>query len=175
MHMPKNLFLVGATALCLTAFAALAKDTDADAQLREAMRKSLSESKPQAAPASTAKPTTAPIPAATAAPTTTTASPIVTTTAAAPANTTNDPEVLREAMRTRMATESTATASTAPSATKSAATSSTRAASFTPLTPPPSPLPASKSQRLQALLEQYKADQITPEQYHSQRAKIIAE
>ena len=48
-------------------------------------------------------------------------------------------------------------------------------ATFTPLTAPASSLPASKEQRLQALLDQYKADKITAEEYHDQRAKIIAE
>jgi hypothetical protein len=32
-----------------------------------------------------------------------------------------------------------------------------------------------KEQELQALLEKYKADQITPEEYHKQRAAILAE
>ena len=45
----------------------------------------------------------------------------------------------------------------------------------TPMEAPASSLPAGKEQRLQTLLEQYKADQITSEQYHEQRAKIIAE
>ena len=36
-------------------------------------------------------------------------------------------------------------------------------------------LPASKTERLAVLLQQYKADQITPQQYHAQRAAIIAE
>lgn len=40
---------------------------------------------------------------------------------------------------------------------------------------PPSPLSASKQQQLEALLQQYKADQITPQQYHEQRAKILGE
>lgn len=35
--------------------------------------------------------------------------------------------------------------------------------------------PASKQERLAALLQQYKADQISPQQYHTQRAAIIAE
>lgn len=48
-------------------------------------------------------------------------------------------------------------------------------APFTPLAAPPSSLPASKEQRLQTLLDQYKADKITAEEYHDQRAKIIAE
>jgi len=43
-------------------------------------------------------------------------------------------------------------------------------------TPTPSlPISAEKEQRLQDLLVKYKADQITPEQYHTQRAAILAE
>jgi hypothetical protein len=37
------------------------------------------------------------------------------------------------------------------------------------------PISAAKQQKLDLLLFQYKADQITPEQYHEQRAAIIAE
>jgi ribonuclease E len=40
---------------------------------------------------------------------------------------------------------------------------------------PPLPISADKQQRLADLLVKYKADQITPEQYHTQRAAIIAE
>jgi hypothetical protein len=40
---------------------------------------------------------------------------------------------------------------------------------------PPSPLSPEKQQRLDALLARYKADQVTPEQYHAERAKILAE
>jgi hypothetical protein len=47
--------------------------------------------------------------------------------------------------------------------------------SFPPLAGPPSALAADKEQRLQELLRKYKADQITPEEYHQQRAKILAE
>jgi len=46
---------------------------------------------------------------------------------------------------------------------------------FQPLAGPPLPISAEKQQRLANLLEQYRADQITPEQYHQQRAKILAE
>jgi FKBP-type peptidyl-prolyl cis-trans isomerase (trigger factor) len=49
------------------------------------------------------------------------------------------------------------------------------AAGFKPLEAPASPISASKEARLAELLTQYKADQITPEQYHTQRAKILAE
>jgi hypothetical protein len=47
--------------------------------------------------------------------------------------------------------------------------------SFPPLQPPPPAVPASKQQRLDDLLAKYRADQITPEQYHQQRATILAE
>jgi hypothetical protein len=40
---------------------------------------------------------------------------------------------------------------------------------------PASPLSGSKQERLAALLQLYKADTITPQQYHTQRAAIIAE
>jgi hypothetical protein len=44
-----------------------------------------------------------------------------------------------------------------------------------PVLPPPSPLPASKQQRLDDLLQAYRMDRISPQQYHTQRAKILAE
>jgi hypothetical protein len=47
--------------------------------------------------------------------------------------------------------------------------------SFPPLQGPAPAVGADKEQRLQELLRKYKADQITPEEYHQQRAKILAE
>ena len=47
--------------------------------------------------------------------------------------------------------------------------------SFPPLPGPPPAVAADKEQRLQELLRKYRADQITPEEYHQQRAKILAE
>ena len=44
-----------------------------------------------------------------------------------------------------------------------------------PIVAPGLPINTSKQARLQALLERYKADQITPEEYHKQRAAILAE
>ena len=46
---------------------------------------------------------------------------------------------------------------------------------FPPLHGPPSPLSPEKQQRLAELLRRYKADQLTPEQYQTERAKIRAE
>jgi hypothetical protein len=39
---------------------------------------------------------------------------------------------------------------------------------------PPPPVSADKLQKLNILLQQYQADRITPEQYHQERAKILA-
>jgi hypothetical protein len=44
-----------------------------------------------------------------------------------------------------------------------------------PIEAPPLPISAAKEAQLRALLERYQADQITPEQYHAERAKILAE
>ncbi len=46
---------------------------------------------------------------------------------------------------------------------------------FPPLAAPPVTLSADKQARLADLLRQYKADIISPEQYHAQRAKILSE
>ena len=50
-----------------------------------------------------------------------------------------------------------------------------KALGFTPITPPPPPVSAQKEAQLQALLAQYMANQITPEQYHKARAEILAQ
>jgi len=43
------------------------------------------------------------------------------------------------------------------------------------LSGPPTGLSAAKEQKLNELLTQYRQDLITPQQYHEQRAKILAE
>ena len=48
-------------------------------------------------------------------------------------------------------------------------------ADLKPLPAPPSPFSGPKEARLADLLRQYKADEISPEQYHKQRAKILTE
>jgi hypothetical protein len=40
---------------------------------------------------------------------------------------------------------------------------------------PPDPLTSAKAARMAELLQRYKADQITPKEYHTQRAAILAE
>jgi hypothetical protein len=45
---------------------------------------------------------------------------------------------------------------------------------FEPLQGPPVTIPAEKQAQLSALLQRYRADEITPDQYHAERAKILA-
>lgn len=45
---------------------------------------------------------------------------------------------------------------------------------FPPMVAPPLPISTTKEQQLEALLAQYKADQISPEEYQKQRAAILA-
>ncbi len=51
----------------------------------------------------------------------------------------------------------------------------TSLATLPPMAGPALPISAEKQQQLQALLQRYKADQITPEQYQAERAKILGE
>jgi hypothetical protein len=47
--------------------------------------------------------------------------------------------------------------------------------SFQPIQGPPLPISTEKQQKLADLLRRYQADQVTPSQYHEERAKILAE
>src|SRR5450759_1963097 len=58
---------------------------------------------------------------------------------------------------------------------KKSAVAASAASETKPIVAPASPIPASKEQRLQALLVKYKADQVSPEEYQRERAAILAE
>jgi hypothetical protein len=49
------------------------------------------------------------------------------------------------------------------------------AQTFPPIQGPPPTITADKQGRLAELLRKYRAEQVTPEEYHQQRAKILAE
>lgn len=213
MHMPKTFLAVGAVTLGLMAGSAVAKDTDTEAQLREALRQKMAElsAQPaeQAPQATPAKPAATPAPAkpaptpavkpAPVIPAAPAAAPVAAPAVAAEANpltaavAQDDPEAvkMREALHERMAQEAAnptpavevAPAPAVPKAKEAkttpapVVTKATKPAvtGYAPLVAPALPLSGTKEQRLQQLLEQYKADQITPAEYHAQRAKIIAE
>jgi len=49
------------------------------------------------------------------------------------------------------------------------------ALAFPPLLGPPPAISAEKQQQLDVLLRKYRANEITPEQYHQERAKILGQ
>lgn len=64
--------------------------------------------------------------------------------------------------------------SATPSAAKPVVSAPAKTTGERVITAPPLPINLSKEQKLDWLTQQYKADQITPEQYHEQRAAILA-
>lgn len=95
-----------------------------------------------------------------------------------PMTNTADQAAARAALMNSMGTPEN-TASTAPSPTQpgmipSTPTKSAPAAGYGVMTAPPLPISQSQQEQLQALLQQYMANQITPVQYQEQRAKIMA-
>jgi hypothetical protein len=109
--------------------------------------------------------------------------PVVATRPIEPKNSYNSAEVESK----QRATPSASTAemnSTPPAAKETGARESVRASKPAPrsktapvwpaMQGPASGLSAAKEQQLQVLLEDYRADRLTPEQYHAERAKILA-
>jgi hypothetical protein len=76
----------------------------------------------------------------------------------------------REALRQKM--EGSAAATTQP--TQTVRRAAPGPAPFTPLPRVESPYGPDKQQKLQELLRRYQADELTPEQYHQERAKLLA-
>lgn len=206
-----------------------APDTEAEAKMREALRRQMEQlnsatatpapAPPQAQPApakpaATRPPTTQVVPVprqpdpAPAAQPTTTAKPVKSsskTVFSEVPETNDDKEAarLRDALRQQLAVEQptstpvvvkpvkpTPTQPAAPAAPEKSVATTTPAAkpaTVTPpvaTTPPPTtiptakvtaPLAGSKEERLAELLRRYRADAITPLEYHTQRAKILAE
>jgi hypothetical protein len=153
MQIFKTVLITGVAAVGLFAVSAMAADTQSDARLREALRKKMAEmdnTTTIARPAAAAAPVAAPI--------------------AAPITPQNDAqtEQLRQALHERMEKDAAAEKVT-PTIAKPAPVAPV------PMAAPALPITATKEQKLDALLQQYKADAITPQQYHEQRAKILAE
>lgn len=172
MQMSKTLLACGAVAFGLVALKTAAADTATDAKLREALHQKMEEMN---------KPAAAAQPAAPAAPAPTfeqpAAAPVVVTQegAVAPPAAQDDARTaqLRAALREALV-------STPPPAESAPATSGTAALPAEVPAPaimmaPPLPISATKEERLETLLQLYKADRITPMEYHERRAKILAE
>ncbi len=165
-----------------------AEDTPAQAAARAALNQKMQEVEgtPAPAPATPAPATPPPAAAAVQTPTETPAPAATPAPATAPAIT--EPVVVqptdteaqaraRAALNEKMAeigTPAPAPVPTTASATASRVPAAT-APGFKPITAPALPINMTKAGKLEWLLSQYKADQITPEQYHKQRAEILAE
>ena len=177
-----------------------AEDTAAQAAARAAMLEKMQElqggstTAPQtpapaeSAPAAvTPAPTTPPAaaPAETVPPAATTPAPVETpadSTTMSPAITQpGDTEAqarARAALNEKMAALGTPVAPTQPSSASNASpavnAAAAASASPAPIVAPPLPINFSKEQKLDWLLNLYKANQISPQQYHEQRAAILA-
>lgn len=88
-------------------------------------------------------------------------------------------EARRLAAEERRARRTTARTTAAPAPAPAIASAPASAAPAglqpVPLAVPASPVPATKEQQLAELLQRYKADEITPQEYHAERARILAQ
>jgi hypothetical protein len=194
MQISKTLLIVCAGTACAFAFAAMGTDNEAQAKAREALRQKLQESQPalvadspvvalarealqnkmqeldaqERAWSSGPSPDSDAIAKARAAVREQMA-------AAAPAPPAPSTQEAPKAAAAPAAPQK--VAATAPAAPPEAKPAKAKSGSldFPPLDGPGSPLSAEKQQQLNELLQKYRADQITPEQYHAERAKILAE
>jgi hypothetical protein len=170
MQTIKFLAVLGVAAIGLSpVMSQPAPETDDQAKLREAMRKSIAEQNAQEAAAPAApKPAAAP----------TVVVPVELEKSASQfsdAPVAGDDEAMakyRAAMRQSIASNP---APAAPKPVAQAHATGKPVYTPTPSEAIPSPFSAAKQQRLDALLSQYKADTITPQEYHAQRAAIIGE
>ena len=174
-----------------------AEDTPAQAAARAALNQKMQEVEGAPAtapetPAATIPATTPPAAAAVQTPTETPA-PVATptpatATAAAPATApaTTEPVVVqpgdteaqaraRAALNEKMAEIGTPAPAPAAASTTASRVPAATAPGFKPITAPALPINMTKAGKLDWLLSQYKADQITPEQYHKQRAEILGQ
>jgi len=192
MQTTRFLVVIGAVAAVwahpIPSFAA--SDSEVQAKMREALRQQMEALDTQAAPAPAPAAKSAPAPAVAAAPTVVVPVPVEAAATAAksdsvfsevPVDDSNAAAAKqREALRQALAAEPAVAAPAKPGVPVFApvpAPTTTSVVASQPLTEP-AIAPAfsgSKQNRLAALLQQYKADQITPQQYHTQRAAIIAE
>lgn len=163
MQVSKSLLIVCTMALCAGVISIRAQDTPAQAAARAALEQSMEEPAAAAPAAHATQPPAAPAavaPAAASAP-----------MAAQPMD--NEAQAkAREALLQQM--DQPAATDVAP-AKKSGANTTGNGSGFAPIVAPPLPISAAKKQQLDALLVQYKADQISSEEYQKQRAAILAQ
>jgi hypothetical protein len=167
MKISKLVPAIGIFAFCVSFGSVRAQDNPAQAAARAALMKQMDQvqaPEPQTPPAAPAAPAA---PAEPAAPVV-----VVTPKPAAEAAPAVSNAAGQDAARAALMQMMHSTNSQQPVTTQGSAPT---AASPVPIVAPSLPISMTKEQRLQALLARYKADQITPEEYHKQRATILAE
>jgi hypothetical protein len=179
MQFSKISGMICAAAICASPFLVRAEDTEAQAKLREAMRQKMAESHAQPPAAASAVKVAKPVESRPAA-----AAP-KTSVQVKPTDDAAHEAAMRQALTKAMDEKNSATTAAKPAvkaavakppAKVSAATPETAVPVMAPLKYDPNlPLSAEKQERLNTLLEKYMADQVTPQEYHEQRAKILAE
>lgn len=199
MQTTKFLFVIGTVALLTAPLAVTAgPDTEAQAKLREAMRQKMAElegktnpapivvapAAPAAQPVIKEPTVVVPVPIEPAAvPPVAAPAPVKSNSKFSEVTNSADEAAaakLREALRQQLATTpqpAPVAPPTAPAKPKGNAPAPVFSAPpvATAAAVPASPLTGSKQDRLAELLRRYKADAITPQEYHTQRAKILAE
>lgn len=173
MQISKISVIIFAAAICASPLLVRAEDTEAQAKLREAMRQKMAESHPQPPAAASAVKVAKPVESRS------TAAAPNTSVQVIPADDAAREAAMRQALTKAMDEKNSAAPivrPTKPSAKVSATTPETGVPVMSPpMYDPNLPLSAEKQQRLNTLLEKYMADQVTPQEYHEQRAKILAE
>jgi hypothetical protein len=151
------------------------QDSETTAKQREALRQKLKELEVQpqtvaSTPATPAATTPAPV---------TTSTPAEPAPAALTTAATDSAPPQADAEQKRRAADEANARRAAEKQAKSQAYASRKTAAagtettFQPIAGPPLPLSADKQAQLTELLRKYRADEITPEQYHEERAKIV--
>jgi hypothetical protein len=162
MQTAKTLMTLLALGLCVVSVSQARPDTEAQAKEREATRKKIAELQ------------ATPVPDPDAVPGAVFAEPPA-SAAGAGQPTPEQTEHLRDATRQKIA-ELNAQGKTAPPvAAGNTAVKPAPATVFAPISGPPTNLSATKEGRLTELLRKYKADEITPQEYQTERAKILAD
>jgi hypothetical protein len=177
MQVSKSLLIVCASVICAGFISARAQDNPAQAAARAALMEKMNElDGPQTPPpaAVPAEPPPAPtLPATTPEPG---MAPIQTPE---PATTMTPPpensSPVAPPVPITMPATNTMAVQPPPAPAKSTGVKQAGNDGLQPIVAPPLPISMTKEEQLQALLEKYKADQITPQEYFKQRAAILAE
>lgn len=192
MQTSKISLLICAAAICVSPLFVRAEDAEVQAKLRAALRERMAELSAQKQSNTTPTPAEMPIKAAQPVKPEVVQKPVEPVEPAKPAVVVEQPKapakpVVEKPAMTEVKPVNAGRAAAEKEAMKQAAEkekakeakakakSAAKDSVVPPVVSPDLPISADKQMRLNALTEQYKADKLTPQEYHEQRAKILAE